>query len=261
MAIAERRVQADVCQLAPAHMLLFGGDRGEDDAVLGEPHVLCILLNVRFPHGRETQQPQDAVWDAFQDLQARQGIKRYVPGPPGQVWKQVQDGPVPPKPMLQEAGCRHPHPCGTGTATHIGPQLQRGRVYLVKLVEVAVDHGIFRQAILGAGGDDDGTWDLLPSRGFVVDLEKTQFKTSAPAKPQNRHRLLKMSWDDFLGLSEHPSCSPQSHGTKIVWAQRSGSASSWLGDNCGLFGCLPWPTALTWVVASPLLMLNPLIVI
>lgn len=68
MAIAERRVKADIGQLATPYMLLFRGNRGEDDAVGRQAHVLGILLDVRLTHSREAQQPENAVWHTFQNL-------------------------------------------------------------------------------------------------------------------------------------------------------------------------------------------------
>lgn len=53
--IAERCVKADISQLATPHMLLFRGNRGEDDAVDRQPHVLGILLDVGLTHSWEAQ--------------------------------------------------------------------------------------------------------------------------------------------------------------------------------------------------------------
>lgn len=72
--VAERRVQADVGQLAAPHVLLFGGDGWEDDAAGGQAHVLGVLLDVGFAHGRETQQPEDAVRYTLQNLSERKQI-------------------------------------------------------------------------------------------------------------------------------------------------------------------------------------------
>lgn len=67
--VAKWGVQANICQLTPAHMLLLWRNRGEDDAVGWQSHVLGILLNVGLPHCRESQQPQHTVWHTLQDLQ------------------------------------------------------------------------------------------------------------------------------------------------------------------------------------------------
>lgn len=68
MAIAERSIEADISQLATPHMLFFRGNRGEDDAAGSQAHALGILLDVGLAHGREAQQPQNAVRHTFQDL-------------------------------------------------------------------------------------------------------------------------------------------------------------------------------------------------
>lgn len=57
--------------------------------------------------------------------------------------------------------------------TYIGPDLQGGRVDLVELVEVAVDDGVFREAVLRAGRHGDGTRHLLSCGRLVVDLSST----------------------------------------------------------------------------------------
>lgn len=71
VAITERRVKADISQLATSHMLLFWGNRGEDDAVGRQAHVLGILLDVGLTHSWEAQQPENAVWHTFQNLKMR----------------------------------------------------------------------------------------------------------------------------------------------------------------------------------------------
>lgn len=55
VAVTKGSVQADIGQLAPPHVLFFGSNRGEDDAVLGQAHVLGILLDIWLPHGWESQ--------------------------------------------------------------------------------------------------------------------------------------------------------------------------------------------------------------
>lgn len=57
VAVTKGSVEADIGQLASPHVLFFGGNGGEDDAVLGQPHVLSILLDIWLPHSWESQQP------------------------------------------------------------------------------------------------------------------------------------------------------------------------------------------------------------
>lgn len=68
VAITERRVEADISQLATSNMLLFRGNRGEYDAAGRQAHALGILLDVGLTHSWEAQQPENAVWHTFQNL-------------------------------------------------------------------------------------------------------------------------------------------------------------------------------------------------
>lgn len=67
--VAQRCVEAHVCQLASPHMLLLGSHGGEDDARRRQTHVLSILLDVWLANSREAKKPQHAVGHALQDLQ------------------------------------------------------------------------------------------------------------------------------------------------------------------------------------------------
>lgn len=57
-------------------------------------------------------------------------------------------------------------------ATYIGPHLKCGRVNFIQLIKVAIHNRIFRQSVLGAGGDNDGAWNFLTGCCFVVDLKE-----------------------------------------------------------------------------------------
>lgn len=52
-------------------MLLFRGNRGENDARCGKTHVLSILLDVGLAHSRESKKPQHAVGYTLKDLQGK----------------------------------------------------------------------------------------------------------------------------------------------------------------------------------------------
>ena len=87
---------------------------------------------------------------------------------------------------------------GVSRSPYIGPHLQGRRVDFVELVEVAVDDGVLRKAILGAGGHHDGARYLLSSGCFVVDLNRTRHMAL------QRHTSLAHPWTVgnwyFLGV-------------------------------------------------------------
>jgi hypothetical protein len=56
--------------------------------------------------------------------------------------------------------------------TYVGPHVKCKRVYLVELVEVAVDDGVLGQAVLLPRGDDDVLGHFLAGGGLIVDLRR-----------------------------------------------------------------------------------------
>lgn len=72
MAVAERGVQAHICQLATSYVLLFGSHRGEDDTRAGQAQILSVLLDVGLTHRWKSQEPQHTVGHALQDLHNRE---------------------------------------------------------------------------------------------------------------------------------------------------------------------------------------------
>lgn len=62
--------------------------------------------------------------------------------------------------------------CSQVAQTYISPHLEGGRVNLVELVEIAVNDGVLWQTVLGASRDNDGAGHLLPSGGFIIDLQQ-----------------------------------------------------------------------------------------
>lgn len=68
VAVAQRRVQADVGQLAAPYMFLLRRDVAEDDAMRRDALLFDEPQQVRFAVRREPQQPQDPIRNLPQDL-------------------------------------------------------------------------------------------------------------------------------------------------------------------------------------------------
>ena len=54
--------------------------------------------------------------------------------------------------------------------THVAPDAENFRINLVKLVEIAVDDGVFREIVLWTGGDDGRLRDHFATGRFIVGL-------------------------------------------------------------------------------------------
>lgn len=141
-------------------MLLFGGYGREDGAGSRQTHVLCILLDVGLANSRETEKPQHAIGDAFQDLKRGAEISNKLKN------KHQQYKPTQKQKICSRQVCQ----------TYISPHLQCRRVNLVELVEIAVNDSVLRQAVLRASRHNNGTGHLLPSGSFVINLEQRRNK-------------------------------------------------------------------------------------
>lgn len=70
------------------------------------------------------------------------------------------------------AKCSHLSAVNPHFKSYIGPHLQGGRVNLIQLVEVAVDNGVFREAILRAGGHHNRPGNFFSRCCLVVNLNR-----------------------------------------------------------------------------------------
>lgn len=68
MSITQRSVQEDIAQATPPDMDRLVGDVSEDDAVGVHPPGVGLLPNHGLPVWRESQQPQNTVRHALQDI-------------------------------------------------------------------------------------------------------------------------------------------------------------------------------------------------
>ena len=69
MSVAERRVEADIGELAASHVFLFRSDVREYDAIGRHASTGGVLQHVGLADLRELEEPEDGVGNGFEDVE------------------------------------------------------------------------------------------------------------------------------------------------------------------------------------------------